>query len=373
MLKTLVKVLQATGKPTEVLTGGEGFRILVLPHGGRILGLFPAGSDDNFLWTNPRIHQVDSARKFFKSDEWCNTGGDRAWLAPEVEFFLPKFPDPKVYYQPRQLDPGRYRCSRVAAGISGAASSAPTKGRSSSSRAGAGLRLENRLVLRSYRTGEELALKIVKQVAPIENPFHHEKNQRDLAGVQFAGYSLRSALELSGRAPRSAVGLWHLLQLPHRGQMLIPTYSRSEPKVYFGAIPKNDLAVEDGLIRYTMRNPGEQKIGVRAIATTGRVGYVYQSGAAWSLVVRNFSVDPSSVYLDVPGDDYKDLGYAVQACNVCSATLGHFSELEYHLPGIGGPGGARRAEDVSQVWAFRGAQREIGRLIGRLLGTTLKR
>ena len=91
-----------------------------------------------------------------------------------------------------------------------------------------------------------------------------------------------------------------------------------------------------------MRAAGEHKIAIRALATTGRIGYRYPAAdGRWALIVRNVFVNPSGDYVDVPWSDAQDLGYAVQACNVHSA-LGSFSELEYHVPAIG-PGTGRTA------------------------------
>ena len=42
----------------------------------------------------------------------------------------------------------------------------------------------------------------------------------------------------------------------HGGQMLIPTYARTEPRVYFGRLAARDLVVQDRLIRFTMRAAG---------------------------------------------------------------------------------------------------------------------
>jgi hypothetical protein len=327
----LLKALRAAGQPAELIGSPSGAAIVVLPHGGRILGLFPAESDENFLWTNPALHDADTARAFFQSDQWHNAGGDRTWLAPEVDFFFPNFPDLKVYHQPRQLDPGRYECERVAAGV----------------------QLTNSLTLRASRTKQDLELRITKSIEPAANPLRHERKLAGLDGLKFAGYTLRCSLHLTGKAA-SPVGLWNLLQLPHGGEMIIPTYSRSEPKRCFGEVPGGDLVVEDRLIRYAMRAKGEQKIGVRAVATTGRAGYLWQSGRHGSLVIRNFAVDPSGAYVDVPWSEPGDLGYAFQACNI-HGELGSFSELEHHAPAIGGStDGPTRCEDVSQVWAFRG-------------------
>jgi len=50
--------------------------------------LYPGGSDENFLWTNPALASAESAQKYFLRDGWPNPGGDRTWLAPEIELFI---------------------------------------------------------------------------------------------------------------------------------------------------------------------------------------------------------------------------------------------------------------------------------------------
>jgi hypothetical protein len=138
-----------------------------------------------------------------------------------------------------------------------------------------------------------------------------------------------------------------------------------------GTIGPEDLMVDDRLIRYRMRSAGEHKLGVRAAAVTGRVGYLYDVGHQTSLVVRNFSVNPSGEYIDVPWSDTQDFGIAFQACNVNSG-LGAFSELEYHVPAVGPPEGGSRSEDQSQVWAFRGPASAVRSIARRLLAAEIE-
>ena len=341
----LLNVLRAVGKPAELLNGPDGAVVLILPHGGRILGLFAPGDAENFLWTHPALESDHTARAFFASEQWHNSGGDRTWLAPEADFFLPKFPDTSVYHQPRQLDPGSHECRRRPAAID----------------------LENRLALRSSRTRQDVTLRIVRSVEPVANPLRSERHLAALESLEFAGYALHTSLEILGGNAGNGVGLWSLLQLPQGGEMQIATYSRAEPRVYFGQIPAGDLTVEERLIRYALRAKGEQKIGVRALAATGRVGYLRSAGAKATLVVRNFTVNPSGLYADVPWDDPADLGYAVQACNV-NSKWGAFGELEYHVPAIGGPTGLTWCDDASQVWAFRGGPEPVHALAHLFLG-----
>jgi hypothetical protein len=162
------------------------------------------------------------------------------------------------------------------------------------------------------------------------------------------------------------VGLWNLLQLPHGGDMWIPTYSKSQPNVIMGSVSADDLAVGERLIQYRMRSSGEDKIGIRAVATAGRVGYLYRTGDLSALVVRNFFVNPSGEYVDVPWDNTGDFGYSTQACNIKSHQ-GPFSELEYHSPAIGSGTGRTRCVDESQVWAFRGPSPNIQLIAQTLL------
>ena len=109
MLHRLRNVLAEVGKDPRTLEFPDGTRLLVLPHGARVLGLFTPGSDENFFWTSPALSDAASASALFGGSGWQNTGGDRTWLAPEIDLFLPEFPRLDRYEQPRQLDPGDWR------------------------------------------------------------------------------------------------------------------------------------------------------------------------------------------------------------------------------------------------------------------------
>jgi|SRR5581483_11545430 len=350
MLEQLVETLAGAGKPAETYTSPDGSRVLLLPHGGRVLGLFAAGEPENFYWTHPALQSVKTAAAFYAGDEWHNSGGDRTWLAPEVDIFFPKFPDlaMSTYWQPRQLDPGRYQAIEV----------------------NGSLRLVNRLSLTLSRSKEEVALEISKWVGAAPNPLRYEQEWTSASGVRYAGYTQHTGLALTEFSDRTnaQIGLWNLVQMPHGGELLVPTYSKATPKVYMGEIAPADLVVTGRMVRYRMRANGEHKIGLRGAAMTGRVGYLYAANDRDSaLIIRNFFVNPSGQYVDVPWRETGNFGFAIQACNVNSA-LGAFSELEYHVPAIGGGTGLSSYEDVSQVWAFRGPTDSIRSIAGLLLG-----
>jgi hypothetical protein len=345
--RQLLDSLRAAGKHPVELVGLDERAVMVLPSGGRVLGLFAAGSDSNFLWTNPALCEGPSAGALFSSDDWHNTGGDRTWLAPELDFFFPHYPDTSRYVQPRQLDAGDYRVAASEHEI----------------------RLELDLALHSRRADGDLRLRIAKSVRLAENPLCASGVADFAAKLEFAGYRLHTTLEIVGDYPPTAwVGIWNLLQLPRGGELLAPTYFRTEPTVFFGDIPTGYLQSSEHLIRFQMAAPGEQKICISALATTGRIGYVHTTGGHHELVVRSFSVDPSGRYVDVWHTDQNDDGYAVQACNINTRSLGVFAEMEYHAPAIGGDTGRTRSDDESIVWAFRGESNAIRQAARLLLG-----
>ncbi len=354
MLQDLVETLKLVGKSTELYQTEDGTRVLILPYGGRILGVFAAGSDENFFWTNSVLNSVESARAYYASDDWQNSGGDRTWLAPEVEFFFPKFPNIDIagYWQPRGLDPGNYELAKTVQG----------------------LKLTNRLHVDAFRSGKRMELEITRSVAAAPNPLRYDHQLR-IGTVEYAGHTLLTSLKILDPSPEGVplVGLWSLTQMPHQGELFIPTYSKTEPTIYFGLVgtPPDELTISDRLVRFKMRALGEHKIGIRAAVATGRIGYIYPTGNRYALIVRNSFVNPSGEYADVPWTQPEDRGYSTQACSV-NSRWGMFSEMEYHVPAIGGGTGLNHIEDHSQLWAFRGARADIVKIARALLSNEIE-
>src|ERR1700683_3789321 len=100
----LTASLAAAGKEVASLSFSDGTRVLVMPYGGRVLGLFAPGDQCNFLWVNPVLGTAAAARDFLGSPRWQNSGGERTWLGPELDFFYPRFPDLAEYRPPDPLD-----------------------------------------------------------------------------------------------------------------------------------------------------------------------------------------------------------------------------------------------------------------------------
>jgi hypothetical protein len=253
-----------------------------------------------------------------------------------------------TYWQQRQLDPGNYKIVEC----------------------DGHRRMVNQMVLTASRTKREIPLEIAKWVGPAANPLRYEAQWNDNATLTYAGYTQHTTLRILGDGrSKTAVGLWNLVQMPHGGELHIGTYDRANPKIYMGEIAAEDLVVSNRSVCYRMHAVGEHKIGLRAANVTGRVGYQYSADGQEVLIIRNFFVNPSGEYVDVPWRESDNFGYAVQACNVNSG-WGAFSELEYHVPAIGGATALSACEDVSQIWAFSGPPERIREAAEMLLPIT---
>ncbi|MGA7565183.1 MAG: hypothetical protein WBW53_03845, partial [Terriglobales bacterium] len=169
MLSDLIATLKTVGKSTELHQTEDGTQLLILPYGGRILGVYAPGNEQNFLWTNSALDSVETARAYYASDDWQNSGGDRTWLAPELDFFFPKFPNIDIagYWQPRSLDPGNYELIKTADGI----------------------KLTNRLTVEAFRSKKRVTLEITKSVAAALNPLRYDAAIKTGA-VEYAGHTL---------------------------------------------------------------------------------------------------------------------------------------------------------------------------------------
>ncbi|MBN2021173.1 MAG: hypothetical protein JW809_00120 [Pirellulales bacterium] len=345
MSDALSQVLAAAGKPTENVALPDGTRLALLPYGARVLGLFAPSDEGNFFWTNNALQNAEAAKAYFAGDGWHNTGGDRTWIAPELDTFY-RDATFTQYWQPRELDMSDYRVDRV----------------------GGGCQLSRQMTLHLARTGADVWLELTKWFGPATHPLRCQRELSDVAArLDYAGYTQRVALRSLDAEP-PAVGIWNLVQLPPGGEMLVPLYAPSAPQKCFGDVPSDSLVVDDRLLRVKVNFSGSHKIAIKAAALCGRAGYVYGDRDRWSLVIRNFFVNPSGRYVDVQRPDLEDEGYCFQMCRVDEPDFGSFCELEYHAPALGAPPDPRLGEDVSQVWAFRGPREAIDTTARALLG-----
>jgi hypothetical protein len=346
---SLATNLAGAGKQPLPVNWPDGTGLLILPEHGRLLGLYAAEHDANFLWTNPALAEATSAQAYFRRAGWSNPGGDRTWLAPETRLFIGDPARPAETYQvPPALDPGHWTLRSAGAGE---------------------VLLENVTRLHWLRTAHEVEVRLTKQYSPADNPLSPAMQAQD--GLRYAGYTQSTTLEVAPQTdPSIRLGLWNLLQLPQPGTMLIPTTALVQPQLFFGAVTTGELTVTPGVVRWHMGPPGgDAKIGIKAQIVTGRAGYWRETATPgiWELVVRQFQVDPTGEYVDALWSNGEE-GWGFQACCVRQGAE-CFNELEYHAPAVTARAGGNRRQELSCVWAFRGAVEGVTRAARALLGT----
>lgn len=332
-MKTLSSVLNEAGHETFLLGG----RILVLPFGGRILGLYPA-SGLNTLWVHPALHEAGSARAFLNEDGWINTGGNRTWISPEAETHVG---DPgrfaETYEVPRGVDPAAYRVTEAS---------------------DTALTLETELEVPFHRRGTRLKLNLSRTITLLNPPPISIPED-----ISFAGYRQESFLTPREVLPPDArPALWDIAQVPGGGRFILPVGPVAAPRPFIG---EPVYRLENGQILCDADNLTSFKFSVRAGDSRGLTLYLHAATERPFLVASRFPVDAPAVYADVPCDDLTDTGH-LQQIYVDDGGFGRFGELEHHSPAIqdGGTSGTR---DLKELWAFAGPADRLSALAERIV------
>ena len=283
------------------LQAGDG-RLLISPHGARILACELPGVDGNLFYNND-----------------ANTGGDRLWIAPEVAYYWPSLDkareDPvKHAITPPQVDPGNYQTEETWDD---------------------GIHLTNSFELTDCRDGKQIQLKVHRLISRSDPPVI------ELTGLKTASFSITNRVWLQGGDADAVAGAWDILQIPSTGTLICPTTHRVEPTRYYDPFGDKHVQADDTRVRFLIDGQRRIKMGIPAEATTGRMGYYRMVGDIATLIVRIFAPLPGETYVDVPrsADASVRLGGDCLQAYCDDGTYGDFGEMEYHDPAVivGGP------------------------------------
>ena len=331
LMSNLQTALHAAGQSPIDLGG----KLLVLPFGGRVLGLFPC-PEVNALWVNPALGDAGRAREFLADPGWINLGGDRTWISPEVDTHV-KDPDAMMdgYEVPKGVDPAAYEVV--------------VQHRAS-------VTLASRMAVPFRRSGEVVELAVSRTIELLDAP------PFDLPeGTDFAGYRQEAVLTVANPV-KARPGLWNILQVPGGGRIEIPVRAGARPRAFIGT-PVYELQGER--LRCRVDTEASFKFSLVAGDSRGLMLYLNDSGPREILLVRGFTVREADRYADVSCTMPDDLGH-VQQVYVDDGALGGFGELEYHSPAVDGAG-ATTVRDSSEVWAFAGTG--LGEMVERIAAT----
>lgn len=336
-LQHFQQILEAAGEAYHILALQQGMSALITQRGARVLGVFPTPDAPNLFWTNPAAWgSPDHLRQFTAAGHW-NLGGERCWIAPEIQYNVP---DRRDFWGtitvPPAIDPGHYSLSATADGIC----------------------WEQAITLTAYNLASgEKQLHVRRTIQPITNPLP------EIAGVQYAGYEQVATLTEQNQTPILSE-IWNLVQLNAGGTLFIPCIGEVAASDYFGHAPAALWQATDQQLRIAITGQQRFKVGYKSICMTGRMGYWHQlpDGQAY-LLVRNFFNNPASLYAEEPPDSPGEKGHSVHVYNDDS---GGFGEMECSGQTIGN--GRSTSTDSFSLWIYVGDPAGIAQAAAQLLG-----
>ncbi len=282
------------------LAGGD---ITLLPDRGRVLQVTVGGLAA--YWRNPAW-----------TGDW-NVGGDRLWVAPEVDWHWQTLvePDFTKYGVPAAVDPGRWQVDVFEPGF---------------------CQVRQTVRLRSHHRDSGVTIELTRSFSAVELP----ETPFFAASV---GYGTETELRLVDGTPGQAVGLWTLLQVPPGGEMILAG-PRPTPRTLFGEVPRSLRRHQATAARLRITGRHLYKVGLPPGQVTGRLAYAREVGEGVLVIFRQFFPQPWRAYCDRPMHALESQGDAVQVFND-NGDSGGFGELEYHTPALVAGRGPDRLRD----------------------------
>jgi hypothetical protein len=343
----LVGVLQTAREPFATLRLRDNLQLIVTQRGGRIFGPFAGDAGESLTWINPALASNESFAAFVNAGQW-NLGGERVWIAPEVQYNIRDRADFwGSHHVPASMDPGEYRLKAT-----------PTQ-----------MTLTTTMRLPAYNLAQGTAvLKVEKRIQAVENPLRALR-QADvlMQGVRWAGYAQVVTLE-AAEAITPVSESWNLTQLNAGGTLFIPCTPGVEVSPYFGDPAADALQAADGAFRIHITGQRQYKTGYKAAGMTGSMGYLNPLSADQSmLLVRHFFNNPSATYAEEVPDQPGANGHSVHVYND-GGQFGGNGEMEASGQALGGGTGRTQSTDAFVMNVFLGPTERLHRIAEVLLG-----
>ncbi len=329
---------------------GSGVRILVSELGGRIFGPFPDQSEVGLFWCNSAFESPDSFEDFINGGSW-NQGGERCWIAPEIQYNIRDRSDFwGSYHLPPEMDPGHYELTR---------------------QKGNRLKLSQTVDLRAYNIASGTKhLYIERTLSPVHDPFFLSGLKASIScDYIFAGYE--HAIRLRDESPDHILSeVWSLVQLNPGGTLIIPSMHHAHYTDYFEPLCDNFFSSGKHVFQIRITGDRRFKIGLKSLSVIGRMGYINSlpDGRVY-IIIRDFRNDPSALYSEEPVSMPGNRGHSIHVYNDGGA-LGGFGEMECHGSPVGTEAGMLESNDRMLLWLYIGKPDCIHRIAEMLLGVT---
>lgn len=339
--------LQENDLRYAVLELQHGVTLLVSEYGGRVFGPFLEPEGESLYWVNPAFRDPQA---FFRliATGW-NLGGERWWVAPEIQYLCrDRWDYWNAEYIQRALDPGAWRLEAQGT---------------------AHCRLAQEMTLEVFNlaTGTK-TLRMETEIRPVPDPLHQLSEYPSLsAGVQYAGYEQTVTLS-EAQHDQILSAAWNIIPVVPPGQMIIPASPHVEVTDYLQPVDQAHQTLEGNCVRLRITGDHLYLTGYKAAHVTGRLGYVSRlDDGRTVLIVRGFYSDPSSFYLDEPPEQPGHRGDAVRVYND-DGSYGGFGEMEVYGRAIGGETGRSTSTDSMTLWIYVGEPAQLERIARHLLG-----
>lgn len=347
----VVARLEENDLPFGQLALQHDVTIILSQRGGRIFGPFLSKESESIFWTNDAFAELDTFRAFLGSGSW-NIGGDRMWIAPEIQYHVPDRSDfwGSVFW-PEQVDPGTYSLEQ------------PKPGQWC---------LSQDMTLEAFNLASgQKALHLERLIRQVEDPLRNVTGYPDLVdGVLFAGYEQVVTLSEAKRDDIVSEA-WSLTQLNPGGVLVIPASPRVEYTDYYEPIDGDLQVIYPGHVRLKITGDRQYKVGYKAAHVFGRLAYYnhLDDGQAY-LIVRCFFNNPSAPYTEEPDHAPGCRGHSIHVYND-NGNAGGFGELECNAQTIGGETGRSSSTDQLVLWLYVGAPDKVKEIGLHLLGIAL--
>lgn len=328
----------------------NGVKLLVLERGGHVLGPFLTPKNNTLLWASPALADADALGRFVAAKEW-NMGGERIWVAPEIQFNVGDRSDFwGTLSIPTQMDPGDWRLDEQPEGWR--------------------LRQGMTLTANNLAQGEK-ELWIERYIHPAADPLTNTRDYTKLLdGVTYAGYEQIVTLREAKHDDIMSQS-WNVAPVWPGGRIIIPSSPGVEVSDYFEPIDDQHLGRHGHYIALQVTGDRRYKVGIKAAHTFGRLGYFHPgAGSAAYLLVRNYFNNPSSPYVEEPPQTPGGSGDSIHIYND-GGLFGGFGELECQGQAIGGYTGRSASTDQQLLWVYWGPADKVARIGTQLLGAEL--
>lgn len=346
--RQLTGVLDANGETYRILGLQNDIKLVITQRGGRIFGPFLSDDSPGLTWMNPALAEAESFASFVRDGQW-NMGGERVWIAPEIQYNIRDRADFwGSHHVPTELDPANYMLA---------------------SKADNRVTLNGAMTLQAYNLSNGTAhLQIERQIRLTLNPLTALRAGEELMqGVRFGGYQQAVTLEDTGEAAPVSES-WNLTQLNPGGVMLIPCTPAAEASPYFGDPAPDALIPQGSAYRIAITGERQYKVGYKAAGVFGRMGYVNTLEDDQSyLLLRDFFNNPAATYAEEVPDQVGANGHSIHVYNG-GAQFGRNGEMEASGQAIGGNTARSQTTDVFTMSVFVGDTAQINRIAEALLG-----